>query len=128
VVIVKDLNNEGLVLIDAATGARSLFADTPILGMPDVPDGAFSSFLDAETRGLFLVENLSGPERLIRVDLDDGTRSIATGGGVGEGPLFLSPRSVTGDLATGRLWVVDSAYAAVEQVELASGDRIVISR
>ncbi|MEO0461188.1 MAG: hypothetical protein AAF219_10120 [Myxococcota bacterium] len=70
-------------------------------------------------------------DALISVDLDSGNRRIISRGGpdmIGVGPKFQIARDVVVDAARDRALVADSELLAIVAVELASGDRSILSR
>ena len=66
---------------------------------------------------------------LVGADLASGVRTLISGSGVGAGPDFISPYSVAIDESTGveRALVLDPGLKGVIAVDLASGDRSLVS-
>jgi hypothetical protein len=64
--------------------------------------------------------------RVLSVDAVTGTRTLISGGGVGGGPAFARAQSMTTDVNSGKLMVLDQDYAgtgALIRVDLVTGDR-----
>jgi len=64
---------------------------------------------------------------LLAVDITSGDRSIVSGMGIGSGPDFVTPRGVDIDDAGERAFVVDYSLHAIIIVDLATGDRSMLT-
>jgi hypothetical protein len=95
--------------------------------MPDVPK-SFATFLDGPGRGLFLIDPSFPGDRIVRVDLDDGSRTLVASPTVGGGFPLRDVRAITGNPTDGRLWLGTFLYRGILQLDPTSGDRVVISR
>ncbi|MDZ7645563.1 MAG: hypothetical protein U5K76_15875 [Woeseiaceae bacterium] len=91
--------------------------------------GVHSNFNDIEidtaNNRALVIERPQG--LLLAVDLDDGTRTVLSGGGIGSGAALNSPRDVVLDAAGNRALLVDWQLDALIAVDLASGERTVVS-
>jgi len=126
-VLAVDNSVAGLIVIDPATGARSLFVDFGGPGVPPLP--RFFFFLDHADHALYIPGiGTADPPFLMRLDLSTGERSVVFDQVVGRGPAALRFDQPAGDAANGRLWLHDSTLHAIVQVDLASGDRLIVSR
>lgn len=121
--LVIDDSHPGLVRIDPASGARELFADDARAGQPDVPSGSVA--IDADARALYVVDFAGG---LVRVDLDDGSRTSVASAAVGRGSPLREPRTLAIEPGTDRAWLIERSLGALLQLDLASGDRAIIAR
>ncbi len=71
-----------------------------------------------------------GLDALIAVNLGSGARTVLSGAGVGAGPALASPSSIAlprGLSAPTQAWITDTTLDAVIRVDLATGDRTVLS-
>lgn len=124
-VLLLDAVQPGVIAVDPDSGARTTFADFQDGSMPNVPRGL--ACLDAESRSLYAADG-SFPARVVRVDLDDGSRTIVTDETTGRGPRLLTLRAIACDAAGRRLFVHDSTTSQLLQIDTASGDRVILSR
>jgi sugar lactone lactonase YvrE len=125
-VLAMDVNQAGFVVIDPATGDRSHFADVPQIGMPLVPKSGF--VVDAATHAAFAFDGNFLSPSVVRVDLDDASRTTVTSSFSGSGPALLPITALASDGARGRVFALDNSIDALLQVDVESGDRVVISR
>ncbi len=131
---------DALVVLDAATGVRTVLSDDDDGGASVGGGPAFSSpadlALDLDNAQAFVVD--SGHSAVLAVDLTTGTRSVisdlvddtAGGGMVGSGPGFQFPESVVFDADDQRLYVGDSGTDAIISVSLVAatlGNRTIVS-
>ncbi len=124
-----DNNQPGVVVIDPDTGARTLFANVPNASMPDVPKGLCC--IDEASHALLVAQrDFGGTQSLIRVDLDDATRSTISSSilDIGTGPAIRSLRSLSCDGSTGRAFGFETSLLALFQIDLESGDRVLIAK
>ena len=137
--VVLDGQQDSCVTVDIATGERVLVADDatgsgPVLKGPravslDIPVGPTGQSMPA-TRVLVVDEDLSA---LLYVDLASGNRTVIADSSTGAGPALDVPVAVTiqpADEVAGvpyRALVLDIGLDALVAVDLATGDRTVIS-
>lgn len=126
-VFATDLSLSALVVIDPATGERTLLSEHADPSVP--PIDSLRLFLDPADHSLYGSASLSGiPDAVVRIDLDTRIRTLVSGDAVGRGPALRRIDQVAGDAANGRLWLFDSSFRGLVQVDLASGDRVIVSR
>ncbi len=131
-ILAIDAVQPGVVVIDAATGDRSLFANVSVSGMFDVPKGLCC--IDDASRALLVVGSVAGAggvvNDVIRVDLDDASRQLisSSASGIGTGPALFEVTAISCDGAAGRAFAVDAKLDALFQIDLASGDRVLIAK
>ena len=131
-VLAIDALRPGVVVIDPATGDRTLFADITIPGMVDVPKGICC--VDDATHSLLVVGSVASAggdvNTVIRVDLDDASREFCSSSadGIGTGPTLFEVSAIGCDGAAGRAFAVDAKLKALFQIDLDSGDRVVIAK
>ena len=84
--------------------------------------------LDLDRNRVIGVDN--GTARVVGVDLTTGVATDITPFSMGPTPddALVEPQAITRDAATGRAWVVDSTFGGVFAVDLATGDRVTLSR
>lgn len=125
---VEGWRDDQLVSLDIESGQKTVIssssvgAGTPlgrpwsVSAHPSIPDQALVG----------LEHNYEGA--IVSVDLLTGDRTLVSGGGVGLGPRMLSPESIThSHLKPGTIWVSDR-YVGIFEVDLISGDRVILSR
>ena len=115
-----------LIAVDLANGNRTLVSG----GFPGSITGTGPAFgfpqglaLDAANNRALVTDGTS----LIAVDLDNGDRTPVSDGTTGSGTSFLNPQALTLDAANNRALVVDRSRLALFAVDLANGDRTLIS-
>jgi DNA-binding beta-propeller fold protein YncE len=118
-----------VVAIDVATGDRTVISGGSVGGGEalQVPIGLA---LD-EANGKLLVGD-DGADRLFAVDLAGGQRTLLSGldplgTPVGAGPAFATIEAIAFDALNNRVLVADSGLAALVSVDLATGDRSILS-
>jgi hypothetical protein len=113
--------------VDLATGDRTVVSNNTGIGVG--PNMTFSNDmkLDAAGNRVFVL-NRGSSNNLMVVDLTSGDRTIISGAGVGSGQDFLSPHYVEYDLANDRIFIFDLAVTGVLVVDLATGERAVMSK
>ena len=95
------------------------------------PNMSFSNDMKldaAGNRALVLNRGPSTSINLMAVDLTSGDRTIISGSGVGSGQEFLVPWYIEHDLANNRVFIFDLAVTGVLVVDLATGERAVMSK
>jgi len=111
------IEHDRLMAIRLDSGDRVVLSDT---GSPG-PSIADPEGLAVNESGYAYV--LDGThDAILRVDLLTGTRTLASGDGVGSGPELMLPDAIAPDLDRGRLFVADSVLGLVE-IDVATGDR-----
>jgi len=101
------------------TGARSVLSSNAVGTGPAL---GFSDRVRVLNGVIYVLD--SG--RVLSVNAINGSRTLISGGGQGGGPAFARPHSVTTDVTSGSLMVLDQDYAgtgALIRVDLATGDR-----
>jgi DNA-binding beta-propeller fold protein YncE len=118
-----------VVSIDVATGDRTVISGGAIGGGEalQVPIGLA---LD-EANGKLLVGD-DGANRLFAVDLAGGQRTLLSGADalgalIGAGPVFATIEAVAFDALNNRVLVADSGLLALMSVDLATGNRTIVS-
>ena len=104
------------VLSNDNTGTGDLFGDPRALAVNAAGDTAYVAD--------------EGLDAILSVNLANGNRTILSQGGgtpTGSGPDFLQPRGMVLDAANSRLIVVDAGVDALIGVNLANGDRTILS-
>ncbi len=132
-----DLNS--LIVVDLDTGDRTLLSGRgdnggPLVGEgPEFGSGTYSVTWDAARSRLIVGVTSFGHGALFAVDPTSGDREVLSGGVpgtddvVGSGPAVEFPSSVVVDEANQRLIVADESTGALLAIDLASGDREVVS-
>jgi sugar lactone lactonase YvrE len=140
VVLDMALSGPRVLRVDPVSGTRTIVADAPAAGGPDVDSGDIA--VEA-TGDLVVLEKSSFPRliRVVRVDPVSGVRSLVFDATTGSGPVPVRPVGLAVE-ATGTLVLVDTGarrfgsrssnevfgLGAVVRVEARSGDRALISR
>lgn len=129
---VADTILDALIAVDLDTGNRS----TGPAGAADFPRVTNRTSLPPGT--IPFQDVALTPSEAIVTDVDErsvygfntanGARRVISDSATGLGPELQGPVSVAFDPATGTLFVVDSALAAVVAIEPVSGDRVIVSR
>lgn len=134
-----DLSPDGRELLVLDAGAERLFAvDLSTRGTRIVSDAntgtgaslreAGALVTDAPRNSAIMLQTTPGFEpRLSQVDLGTGDRSPVTGGGLGGGPTFRYPSSVSVTPDGMGAYVADGGNRAVYHVDVATGDRTVVN-
>jgi hypothetical protein len=113
--------------VDLATGDRTVVSNNSGIGVG--PNMTFSNDmkLDAASNRVFVL-NQGSSNNLMAADLTTGDRTILSGAGVGSGQDFLAPYYVEYDPANDRVFIYDLAVTGVLVVDLATGERAVMSK
>jgi len=101
------------------TGARSVLSSNAVGTGPAL---GFTERVRVLNGIIYLLDG----NRVLSVNAITGSRTLISGGGRGAGPIFARAQSVTTDVASGSLMVLDQDYAgtgALIRVDLATGDR-----
>jgi hypothetical protein len=140
VVLDTALSGPRVLRVDPVSGTRTIVADAPAAGGPDV---SYGDIAVEATGDLVVLEKSSFPRliRVVRVDPVSGVRSLVFDATTGSGPVPVRPVGLAVE-ATGTLVLVDTGargfgsrssnevfgLGAVVRVEARSGDRALISR
>jgi hypothetical protein len=125
--LVADDMDAAILALDLESGALDVALRNSIgSGVEYRRSMAGSTAVNAEGRVL-VVDGHVG--ELVDVDLSSGLRTLLSGSGVGGGPDFGQPLAVAFDQSTGieRALVLDPGLGGVAAVDLASGDRSLVS-
>jgi|GEM_PF-651303 len=111
-------NGNRTVLSDADTGTGASFTNpySVVLDPTIAPDSPRALVLDRST------------DALVAVNLETGDRKVLSGPGVGSGPTFLDPISITLDAARNRAFVTDASLKSIFVVDLVTGERAIFSK
>ncbi len=118
--------NGGLITVDWDTGDRQTFMtyqellDSPLEGQPL----HFDSHASADGFLYALKEN---EPVILRLSMSDRQFSTVSGGGRGDGPALRNPRALCLGAAGEEVFVYDAGYPAILRVDIATGDRGVVS-
>lgn len=109
---------DAVVEIDLVTGDRTVISDHDHGAGPALSQPAGMAWSGGE---IAVVDGT----RVLFVDPDTGTRRLGSGAGVGAGDELGGAVSIAVEGSVG--WVVDSAADAIVEIDLATGDRRVVS-
>ena len=124
--------NVRLFAVDLTTGNRSLISSAGRGSGPSL-NVADAIALDAANNRLLAADSNSARGAVIAIDLDSGNRTVLSGFNatndqlLGAGPEFVSPESVDFDADNGRLLIADASLDSVFIVDLATGERSVVT-
>lgn len=131
--IVADSLLRALVAINLSTQMRTILSDASTGTGPE-----FNSLqglaVDANGTTAYVVDSSTAVQGIIAVNLQNGTRTVLSGAGVGEGPAFgVPPADVALDSANNRLLVTGIGLGSpaiagrVMAVDLSTGNRSIFS-
>lgn len=119
--------DDTLLSVDLTTGERRVISTSQ--GEETQFPFVYDIALDAEADTAFVLNSYHGS--VVAVDLASGARTVVSSEGVGAGPSLTDPAGIVFDDATlpsePRLLVSDRALGLVLAVDIASGDRSVLS-
>ena len=128
-VIVMDTGLGAVVEVDVDSGARTILSGPGVGSGPPLNVPSFSGVsMDVAGGAAWVIDGVDiySPEnRVVRVDLATGARTIVSGDGVGVGPKLVDAHGVALDLAGGR--ALTFSLDALIAVDVSSGDRSVFS-
>lgn len=121
--IVSDAQLNQLFKVDKITGDREVMVDgsDTLMNKPQV------LALDEEGNRLLVIDNLDIAPRLLAIDLTDHAHTVISGDGFGTGVALIEPQDTALDSANNRLLVTDKSLQALVAIDLASGDRTLVS-
>jgi len=134
--LVVDAGMTTVLSVDLANGSRTVFSSntTPNADNPMLFPRAIA--LDASNDRALLVDGpgnaipvnpMAGNGSVLALDLADGSRSVFSSNTTHNGDPFDRPGAIAIDGASGRALVTDSAVSTLFGVDLATGDRAVLS-
>ncbi|MEO0334943.1 MAG: hypothetical protein AAF202_01015, partial [Pseudomonadota bacterium] len=109
--------------IQLSTGAVFTVASPTVGGGVALPFNAAGIVVSPDDSRLYIAD---GSSRIFRVNLANGDRSLATGGGVGAGPGMQGPQALAVTRDGGTAYVADvdfMGFGAFFRVDLATGNR-----
>jgi DNA-binding beta-propeller fold protein YncE len=119
-------SNLRVLSVDVDGSAVGIVSSSSV-GVGPLPKGGSIHF-DPHSGGALCVDSTN---RLFRIDLWTGDRTVVSGQGVGTGTQFNNPRALAVDPLTPRAWVAQSGgfqdHGAVIETDLITGNRKVIS-
>ena len=125
--------NIRLFAVDLTTGNRMIISSAG-RGSGQVINSAEAIALDTANNRLLAADGNNGLRgTLLAIDLNSGNRTVLSGLNrtnnqlVGAGPEFFSPQSLDFDSDNGRVLIADSSFETVFTVNLATGERTVIT-
>ena len=124
--LIADSEANHLFHVDVSNGNRSIFID----GKDTILNSPRALALDKANNRVLIIDNVDNDEsspRLLSLNLESETLSIISGGGTGAGPEMRAPESIALDTTNNRLLVTDSDNNALFSINLATGERAVIS-
>ncbi len=124
---VADDGDTVIYRVNLTTGDRTVLSDNA--GTGSGPSITFPNDLALDLPGnRALILNRGSRDEVMAVDLTTGDRSIVSGEGVGNGQAFRVPYYIDLDLANDRAFVFDLSVTGIIVVDLATGDRAVVTR
>jgi hypothetical protein len=127
--LVLDWGQDTLVAVDLSSGNRTVASASSGSGAATAFSLGFGVALDAVGNRAFVTSR--GNNSVVAVNLATGTRTVASSASVGTGPSFVNPLGVVYDAITSpsspRLLVADAGLGAIVAVDLASGNRTLMS-
>lgn len=125
--LVADSKLNALMAIDTTTGDRSVFIDASANQFVDPR----AIVLDQSQQRAFLLDNVDASARLLALDLESQQTTVISSldgkDSIGSGPTLREPVSMVFDARRNRVLILDSSEQAVFAIDLASGDRAVVS-
>lgn len=134
--IAVDESNNRVILTDREEGVKALVAVDLSSGnrtiLSDATTGTGNPFREPTGVALDVSNNraivLDLADRLFAVDLDTGNRTVISDNAVGTGIRLDLPSAITLDSANNRVFVINYVVKAVVAIDLASGDRSIVSQ
>lgn len=134
--IAVDESNNRAILTDREEGVKALVAIDLSSGnrtvLSDATTGTGNPFREPTGVALDVSNNraivLDLADRLFAVDLDTGNRTVISDNAVGTGIRLDLPSAITLDSANNRVLVINYVVKAVVAIDLASGDRSIVSQ
>ncbi len=127
--LVLDWGQDTLVAVDLSSGNRTVASASSGSGAATAFSLGFGVALDAVGNRAFVTSR--GNNSVVAVDLSTGARSVASSASVGTGPSFVNPLGIAYDAVTvpasPRLLVADAGLGAIVAVDLATGNRTLMS-
>ena len=126
---VAELELNGVVAVDLATGNRTLVTHPTLVGAGPPLGYPSGLALDNTSRFVYVADPGfgGGLRSLVRVDVATGNRVLVSGPSVGDGPALGDPWDVALEESRRRAYVVDRVLDAVVRIDLATGDRVTLS-
>lgn len=133
--LVVDVGQTTVLNVELTSGSRTVFSsnttpntDSPMSGPIAIAlDDASSRALLIDGAGNILPVTSSASQGVLALDLADGARSVFSSNPTHNGDPFDDPSAIAVDSANGHALVADRALNAVFNVNLATGDRVVLS-
>lgn len=123
-------NNGILIMVDMATGDRTLLSMSGVIGIgPNFAYPVDVKLNGAEDTAYVLNSTFSGTSgSIFAVDLATGDRTEISGDSTGTGPSFAWPQAMVLNAAKDKLYVALASTGSVISVDLATGNRELISK
>ena len=124
--LIADSEANHLFHMDVSNGNRSIFID----GKDTILNSPRALALDKANNRVLIIDNVDNDEsspRLLSLNLESEILSIITGAGTGSGPEMSIPGYIALDTTNNRLLVTDSGQDALFSINLATGERSIIS-
>lgn len=118
-----------VLAVDLQTGDRTVISDADTGTGPKL-SGVLDLQFDAVNNRLLATKDflsVTSPAGLMAINMQTGERTVIADDTVGSGVKLQGPVSVSLDLQRNRALIVDAEYKAVFAVNLANGDRTVLS-
>jgi hypothetical protein len=125
--LVVDNDSESLFAVNLVSGDRTVISGAGVgSGPPFQAPRAFA--IASDGRHAIVVDFVTGGHDLFEVDLDTGDRTIVMAVDSGNGPRLKNVRSLVPADGDGRYLAVDQVLNALVLVDLASGERVIVSQ
>jgi DNA-binding beta-propeller fold protein YncE len=130
--LIADSEASHVFHVDVSNGNRSIFVN----GNETILNSPRAIALDKANNRVLIVDNVDNIDnrdddelnpRLLSLDLASKTLSIISGDGTGSGPGMTKPEHIALDSVNNRLLVIDIDKVALFSINLATGERSVIS-
>ena len=124
--LIADSEANHLIFVDKRNGNRSIL----INGKDTLLNNPRALALDKTNNKVLIIDNVDNDEsspRLLSLDLTSEALSIISGDGTGTGPEMRTPESIALDSINNRLLVTDSVKGALFSINLATGERSIVS-
>jgi len=122
--IVANGREPNVFAVDLNTGVRTLLADKHIGSGPELQQTWGIAWLEQGSSILVNARRVG----LITLDLATGNRNVVSSADIGSGEMFGGLYQLELDSSNSRVFAADGAYDAIFVVDLASGDRTIVSK
>jgi hypothetical protein len=122
--VIPDASANAIYLVDLDSGDRTIVSSNASVGSGPLFGQPTDVAVDLPNDRILVMDVTAG---LIAVDLANGNRSVISNAATGAGPLLSQPSGVALDEDGNRVIVADYGLPAIIAINLATGDRNVIS-